>query len=92
MGRLQETDYMSSERIDGYSELVSENLRYYLKLSGMSRKELSRRVGVDYKTINKIVKSNGTRTSFWIIISICEVLGIRLDQLVEVRKETKDGQ
>lgn len=92
MGRLQNTDYMSSERIDGYSELVSRNLRHYLEVSGMSRKELARRIGVNYKTIRKIVSEDmGTRTSFWIIIAICEVLGIRLDQLVEVRKEHNHG-
>lgn len=67
-----------------------EVVAYYLEHLNVSQSELARRMGVGRQTVNSIIKSSVHGPRIDTAISICNALGVPIQELVDKMQEDKE--
>jgi putative transcriptional regulator len=69
---------------------VRIKLAEILEKRGISGREFARQTGIRHPTIHEMCRNESKSLPVENIAKICEVLGIGIDQLIELDKETAD--
>ena len=79
---------MSQCPSDGGALILAENLRQYLRQTGMTRQELSRKTGISVYCLRKIERGDPT---VWIrseyVYRLASVFGITAEQMMSREKD-----
>lgn len=71
--------------------LFKNNLKKYLKLRQMTQREFSKKINITESAMSRYVNGNRMpRGDF--LLKMAKVLGVKVEQLLDVKTEKKEGE